>query len=273
MHKAVVFYFSGTGNTWWVANQIKKQLDAAGINADTVSIESIDAKKADWWIKASDLVFFGWPIYGSDLPEPMKNFIDGLLPIEKGKHIHTFCTQMIFSGDGAWLYQKNFDQKGLFIDSCAHFLMPSNVSVWHGRLGPPKSEQKTMKIMDKCAQSVAQYVRDLLSGNARIVGKHSYLLGIIQRGPYRLFYTHMQDMFGVDKDCCTKCGVCAKLCPSGNIKINDYPEFAGNCALCFRCYSYCPESAITYRNKMHNVKKHGKPYRLKEPRFNPIDLK
>lgn len=58
MHKAAIFYFSGTGNTWWVADKIKKQLDNMNINAEIVSIDSIDKKKANWWIKSSDLVFF-----------------------------------------------------------------------------------------------------------------------------------------------------------------------------------------------------------------------
>ena len=159
MHKAVVFYFSGTGNTWWVADQIAKQLDARDINADTVSIDTVNPKKADWWIKAADLVFFGWPIYGSDLPAPMKRFVDNLMVVEKGKHVHTFCTQMKYSGDGAWLYHKSFEAKGLIIDSAAHFEMPSNISIWGGPLGPPKSEEKTKHIMDKCAENVCSTCR------------------------------------------------------------------------------------------------------------------
>ena len=148
MYKATIFYFSGTGNTWWTADRIKKQLDAANINAETVSIDSlmneggIDAKKTDWLIKSSDLIFFGWPVYGSDLPQPMKAFIDSLTPLGTQKHVHTFCTQMEFSGDGAWHYHKNFEAKNLIIDSSAHFIMPSNVSIWHGFMGPPKTGRK-----------------------------------------------------------------------------------------------------------------------------------
>ena len=272
MHKAVVFFFSGTGNTWWVADQITKQLDARGINADTVSIDTVNPKKADWWIKAADLVFFGWPIYGSDLPAPMKRFIDNLLVVEKGKHVHTFCTQMKFSGDGAWLYHKNFEAKGLIIDSAAHFEMPSNVSIWGGPLGPPKSEEKTKHIMDRCAQSVAQYMQTLMNGNAHIKGKYSAPLGIMQRGPYRLFYKYMQNLLGVDAKRCIKCGLCAALCPSGNIKMDGIAKHLGHCDLCMRCYAFCPESAITYRSRVHNIEKKGKPYTVADPRFSSKTL-
>ena len=268
MYKAVIFYFSGTGNTWWVADKIKKQLDNRNINADIVSIGSVDKKKANWWIKTADLVMFGWPVYGSDLPEPMKTFVDNLITVTKGKHIHTFCTQMTFSGDGAWAYHKKFEQKGLIIDSAEHFIMPSNVSVWSGFMGPPKSDEKIVKIMDRCAKHVEKYVERLMMGKGRIRGKYSPL-GIMQRGPYRLMYKGFQNRVGVDKMRCTRCGLCTKLCPSGNIKMEDAPEFLGKCTLCLRCYAFCPESAITYRGRSHDLEKKGKPYALHDKRFKP----
>lgn len=273
MYKSVIFYFSGTGNTWWVADKIKKQLDARNINADIVSIDSVDAKKANWWIKSADLVFFGWPVYGSDLPEPMKIFIDNLMAVEKGKHIHTFCTQMGFSGDGAWAYHKQFEKKGLIIDSAQHFIMPSNISVWRGAFGAPKNKDKISKIMAKCEKSIEHYVNNLLTGRYRIMGKHSYALGMLQRGPYKLAYDKYRALVGVDKQRCTGCGTCAAVCPSGNIKMQRNPDFAGKCMLCMRCYSFCPESAITYRGKAHDVKNMGKPYVVQDKRFKPSVLK
>jgi len=124
MYKAVIFFFSGTGSTWWVADRIQKQLDARGINADIVPMDSVDPKKADWWIKSADLVLFGWPVYDGDMPAPVKAFVDSLLVVEKGKHIHTFCTATGFSADGAVRYRRRFAAKGLIIDSAAHFKLP-----------------------------------------------------------------------------------------------------------------------------------------------------
>ena len=58
-----------------------------------------------------------------------------------------------------------------------------------------------------------QYVQTMMSGNARVKGKYSAPLGIIQRGPYRLFYKYMQNLLGVDEKRCIKCGLCAKTVP------------------------------------------------------------
>ncbi len=273
MFRSVIFYFSGTGNTWWAADRIKKQLDANNINADTVSIDKVDSKKANWWIKTADLVFFGWPVYGSDMPEPMKAFIDNLLPVEKGKHIHTFCTQMAFSGDGAWFYHKHFENKGLIIDSARHFIMPSNISVWRRGLGAPRDKDKISKIMARCEKRIESYISNLLIGKYRVMGKRSYPLGMLQRAPYRLVYKRFRNVVGVNKDRCTNCGICASLCPSENIVISGFPDFKGKCSLCFRCYSFCPESAITYKGRSYDKEDNGRPYLVQDKRFKPSVIK
>ena len=260
MYRAVILYFSGTGNTWWVADAIRKQLDAKDINADAVSVDSLTPKKAGWWIKTADLVIFGWPIYGSDMPEPMKRFIDTLPVVEKGKHVHVFCTQSAFSGDGAWQYHRHFKDKGLFIDSAEHFIMPNNKS----RSG---SDPHYSAVMERCGISVERYVERLLLGRARIRGKCSRALGALQRGPFRLLFRRWRDLMGVDESRCTRCGLCETYCPMGNIKLGEKVEFLGRCALCMRCRAICPVAAVTFRGKT------GVPYTLKDKRFKPAIFK
>ncbi len=48
---------------------------------------------------------------------------------------------------------------------------------------------------------------------------------------------------------CMKCGLCKKLCPTNNIKMNDFPQFNKKCELCMRCISFCPTKAITILGK------------------------
>lgn len=254
MYRAVIFFFSGTGNTWWVADRIKKQLDAKGINADTVSIDTLTPKKADWWIKSADLVVFGWPVYSSDMPDPMKRFVDSLPVVEKGKHVHVFCTQSAFSADGAWFQHRRFEDKGLVIDSAEHFIMPSNKS----GVG---SEAHFFAIMERCGRSVERYASRLLAGRAPVRGRYSAWLGALQRAPFHLFYGDMQKRAHADAAKCTGCGLCPTLCPAGNIVMKDgKAEFQGHCELCMRCTAFCPARAISIPGS-------GSPYALHDKRF------
>jgi Formate hydrogenlyase subunit 6/NADH:ubiquinone oxidoreductase 23 kD subunit (chain I) len=253
VYRAVVFFFSGTGNTWWVADRIKKQLDAKGINADTVSVDALTPKKADWWIKTADLVLFGWPVHNSDMPGPMKRFVNSLPVVEKGKHIHIFCTQSAFSGDGAWHYHRHFEEKGLIIDSAEHFIMPSN------RNGNG-SDRHFAAIMERCGKSVERYADRLLSGQAHIRGRRSGWMGGLQRAPYKIAFGRLQKRVRIDADKCTGCGLCAQLCPAQNIRMDGKAVPLDHCALCMRCVAFCPADAI-------GVPGSRSPYALHDKRF------
>ena len=268
MYRAVIFYFSATGNTWWVADKIKKQMDAKNINADIVSIDSIDAKKANWWIKTADLVLFGWPISRFDMPEPVKTFIDGLFVVEKGKHIHVFCTQRRFSGNGAWMAHRAFKQKGLTIDTAAHFLMP----FIRGNVQSPRSQRKISEAMDRCGEQVACYVDGLLIGTLKITGRYAFLPALI-RVVFKTLTKMSPRKVGLDQSRCSQCGLCETICPAGNIRLSPYPEFGDHCAHCLRCYAFCPEGAITVNGHRRRIKKKGLPYTVQDKRFKPSLLK
>jgi len=270
MYRAVIFFFSGTGNTWWVADRIKKKLDARGINADIVPTDSVDSKKADWWIKSADLVLFGWPLYGHDMPDPVKTFVDNLFVVEKGKHIHTFCTSSDYTADGAYLYHRQFEAKGLIIDSAAYFTMPFHLYIQRGHRKQP-NEKFIQQFFAGCEKNVDGYVKTLMEGEARVRGKKLSWLGTLQRLPYRFNRTSRQNRMSVDESRCTRCGACAELCPVKNIKFDVAPHFLGHCAQCLRCYAFCPASAISLNGRLHDVKL-GRPYSLPDKRFKPYML-
>ena len=56
--------------------------------------------------------------------------------------------------------------------------------------------------------------------------------------------------FHVEKDKCVKCGICANVCPVGDIKggHGTYPEWLHHkdCLTCFTCYHHCPHHAIEF---------------------------
>lgn len=258
-----IFYFSGTGNTWWASNKLVEELKIKGRTAECHSIEMLDKDATAELIENSDAVLFGYPVYGSYLPEPMKEFIDNIPEPSKTRKTGIFCTQMKASGDGAWFYHKVLEEKGFEIRWTFHFIMPNNISMKVFPLPYTVEKTKLDKIFERCgtkieaaAESIAMNVLSL-TGN----GVFSLFIGLMQRPAYRHFTKRpFKSPYTVDNEKCVNCMRCIQLCPEGNIKLIDGKiQYGENCTFCMRCYNYCPKTAISAYGMAHNNKK--KPYR------------
>lgn len=241
--KIAIFYFSGTGNTMWVTEQVQAFFIENNVECEIYSIEQVNQSETALICEEADRVGFAYPIYGSDLPEPMKFFLDELPSISK--KVFVYCTQLAFSGDGAWVYKNELIDKGYEIAHSAHFIMPHNITLTPVLF--PITGKRLHGLILKFSKWRAKRFVDAILRNKRFHnGKHGYLLGMIQRGPYRKYLPVLQTLVGVDESICISCGICARICPMDNIVMEDFPEFRGQCTECMRCYNFCPVSAITY---------------------------
>ena len=79
--KALIIYWSATGNTEKVANAIRKGLEKENVKPIVKKVAEAAAEAAREELYAYDLVFFGCPSYECLPPEPVLHFIK-----EKWKH-------------------------------------------------------------------------------------------------------------------------------------------------------------------------------------------
>ena len=57
----------------------------------------------------------------------------------------------------------------------------------------------------------------------------------------------------IDLDSCNGCGICVKVCPVGNIKLeNTIPNFFHYCEWCMSCIHNCPKRAIHIKNEIND---------------------
>lgn len=270
----VIFYFSGTGNTWWLSEELTRRFRDTGAEARAYSIEKILPQEADAMINGCTAAGFGYPIYGSDLPQAMKQFIENLAPVSD-KAAFVFCTQWMWSGDGARTGAGFLKKKGFVVRWGEHFLMPLNVCVAVTPFFPYTSDRsKTNMILAKTRPRMERFVKIITSGHPfrRGFDPFSFLLGCFQRVPFRMLFHRLRNDIGVDSHLCTRCGLCARLCPSGNLLFDgETVSTRGSCILCLRCYNFCPVSAVTYMKRRHNNRR-GEPYRGPVENFDPLIL-
>lgn len=275
LESAVIFYFSGTGNTWWATETLTAGLQAVGIKTCNYSIEQLVDGDADRLIAENDAIGFAYPIYGSDLPQLMKDFIGSLAAV-KDKKAFIFCTQWLWSGDGARVGAELLQGKGFQVSWAEHFSMPNNVSVTVFSFMPYTNDPvRLARRLAKTAVKIKQFAGRIAGGRPfrRGFNPAAKLAGSLQRLPFRSVFHHLRDDIGTDLARCTACGSCAFLCPVGNlIQEGSRIKTLGRCILCLRCYSFCPHMAVTYMKKPHRLSR-GKPYQGPVENFRPQLLK
>jgi ferredoxin/flavodoxin len=269
--RIAILYFSGTGNTYWAAHKIAESLQGQGWDAQAISIETVDDKRLHEITEESEAVGIGYPIYGSDTPEPIKDLIERL-PEGNGKQTLVFCTQWQFSGDGAMVAGRELRKKGYRIRWTLHIKMPNNVCVTAMPLPFTADYARLTPKLSRARKRIDKLVEHMVEG-ASFRWISSRLMGAMQRVPYRILYDKWRDLPSADTGRCNGCGRCARNCPVDNISIeNGVARFHGKCVMCLRCYNFCPELAVRVYGKLHKDKR-GRPYQGPTEGFMPEDIR
>ena len=245
----LVLYFSGTGNTKYIA-----ELAAANMGAKCLSIEDETDYAAE--IKAHEAIAVCYPIYGSRVPRNMREFVVAHAEALKGKKLAIFITQWIFSGDGARVILDLLPPGHIKVIYAEHFFMPNNVG--NIPLIRKAKDKKIEKCMRRCEMKMQRTCENIKNGVvikrgfsafSRFLGK---LQGKLSQGnssnpntsPGSLEHKARNGVrFNND---CTSCGLCARRCPVKNLEIRE--EKIGhnnNCVMCYRCVNLCPHKAVT----------------------------
>lgn len=237
-------YFSGTGNTAYCVEQFVKKSQPLG---KTMSIEDsgiIDA------IKANSLIVFGYPIYFSNLPKIVKDFIDENKEIFKNKDIYIISTMGLFSGDGTGCSARLFKKYGANIIGGLHLKMPDCIG---DEKALKKSNEENIKLVQNAVIKIENAVENLKSGKATTEGLNIlyHCAGLF--GQRLWFYNKTKNYTNkvkINEDKCVGCGKCIELCPMKNLELyNGKVESKSRCTMCYRCLSNCPKQAITILGK------------------------
>ena len=244
----LTLYFSGTGNTKYIAELFSRRMDAM-----CLSIEA-DANFTSE-IKSHDTIAFCYPVYGSRVPRIMREFVIKHMSDLTGKKLIIFAVQNFFSGDGARVFTDMFWEDTIEFIYAEHFNMPNNIN--NTPFLRHTSKRKIEKYKREAETKMNRICSDIRRGiiKKRGFSRFSQWLGNIQGKAWQGDSKDSDSSAGIEHkarsgikihDGCTACNLCANICPMKNlVNRGGVITQLDNCTVCYRCVNSCPQKAIT----------------------------
>ena len=258
----MIFYFSGTGNTRWAAERIAEAIGETptDIAAELRQSSQSGGKATDrnrpasptplhYRLGEGERLGFCFPTHGWQPPAIVRRFIR-LATFETRPDTYTWALTTCGDnmGEAMTILNEELQAKGLLAVTLFSLIMPESY-VCLPFMYTDTEERAKQKIADAAEQ--LEHVCQVLT--ARQAGVVELERGAIPRvysyvlGAY--FNRHMVSdrKFTVDADACLRCGLCSKVCPTGDIEgIPPRWLHTGQCTSCLACYHHCPTHAINY---------------------------
>ncbi|MDR1093412.1 MAG: EFR1 family ferrodoxin [Clostridiales bacterium] len=244
-----VFYFSATGNSLAVAKRIGGTLISIPQVADTAGLNYSD-----------DVIGLIVPVYAFTTPCIVKRFLkkvrwqaDYVFAIgTHGDRYGGFCTDLA----------KFCQKRKLRLDYAATLKMVDNALIGYEiaeqiRTLPSKrvDEQFTAIAADIAARK--RFIKPMLQSEKRRNRQIKMLRPLIMNPRIG------RKMIRADAKC-TRCGVCAAVCPNGNIAVTETVKIGKRCEMCGGCVHNCPANALHQRGEKSAARWRNPEVSLKE---------
>lgn len=236
-----IFYFSSTGNSLFIAEEIQKSLGG----------ELFYIPKFDGDLGAYDKVIIVSPIYSFGLPVHVYDFICNA---ETAAPIYIVLNYGgMQKGAKAFAYnlckERNLDIKAVFA-----MKMPENFTLTFQV--PGFYLKSTLK---KSGGNIEKIIKNIKNGVSESGYKVNKKYTDIHYKNKANWHKIGEDF--VADDSCILCGKCVEICPANNISVSDGKiKFSNKCVACLGCYHRCPQRAINYKGKTKKRKRYFNPY-------------
>ena len=244
----MVFYFSGTGNSKYVAEQI-----ANYINDKIISINDLIKNNKESAFKSETPLIIVVPTYAWRIPKVVEQWIR-ITKFEGNKDIYFVLTCGDSVGNAGFYAKKLCKETGLNFRGLAPIIMPENYLA----IFPTPDKYQCQVIIKKSKPYTEILVKLIQKGESFPESKVS-LIGKLQSGIINLIFYPLivkDKGFTVSNDCIS-CNKCALNCPLNNIElISGKPVWKGNCTHCMACIAYCPTEAIEYKSTSKGRHRH-----------------
>lgn len=270
----MILWFSGTGNSRYVAEQLAARLGqqlrrlTPDLREGRISLSSGD----------TDLIWI-CPVYSWGIPPYVRSILQTVTidsPEADSLHHHLVLTCGDDCGLAVEMWRRDIRQRHWLDRLAFSVTMPNNYVCMKGFDVDPKDVEQ--KKLSESAERIAEIAGRLeTDGNSEITdvirGSFAWVKTKII---YPWFVRHAMSPkpFRHTSDCIS-CGKCAAACPTRNITMTPdirtestdtmprqrkYPHWSSDCAGCLACYHICPRHAVMYGKSTINKGQYRNPF-------------
>ena len=237
----MIFYFSGTGNSNYVAKRIADALGDALVNLND-RIKASDTSS----VETGERVIIVTPTYAWRIPRVVRDWLRKT-ELRGAKQVWFVMTCGSEIGNADKYNRELCTEKGLSCMGTAQTVMPEN---YIAMFSAPQAD-KARQIVAKAKPDIDRAIAAIQAGECFAPTRNN-LYDRFMSGPVNpIFYKcFVKANAFTASSACIGCGQCVKRCPMNNVTLKDgKPVWGRNCTHCMACICYCPKEAIEYGKK------------------------
>ena len=239
----MILYFSGTGNSLYIARKLGELLQDR-----VISIAELICKN-EYMLELRDGEDLGfvYPVIAAAAPDVVTDFVK---KAEFKGYNGNYVYSVLNSAGSPEYTSRSFRAKckkaGILVSGFYEVLMPGNYITRKKHL----PEEKVKQYLAECDQRIEEITVQIQKKKFNYKKeKHSFFQTYIL---HKLAVLEKQEPF-IAGDNCVGCGKCVKICPMEAMKIPEgqkKPERdVKQCAFCLACVNVCPTRALEVKNK------------------------
>ena len=240
----MVLYFTGTGNSKFVAVALAEALEDAvsSMNAVMRRGEKLSVYSEKPYVVVA-------PIHAWRYPAAVEALLQDA-NLEGSRDVYCIAAMGENSGNADKALGKLFAAKGMNFKGFCGVVMPNNyIAGWE-----VDTEEEVRDMLNAAVPKVKLLAEKIKAGESICKDDRTPMAGLMSglvNYGFRNFMLKKQ-VFDVSESC-VGCGVCAASCPTSNIFVADgTANFGENCTSCYSCLHRCPMKAINIKGKTEN---------------------